>query len=127
MICRAMLRSLTKNVQQLASHPDTLAAAKDKLQLVAPVFDINGTRIVTASSHASSSGTSASWADLEAQALNNWDRKGKKPMRLLPPRDQVLASVGGEFYSHQKPPEMLTARQKALSWKCLPRTRSTRH
>lgn len=89
------LLSLT-GIQQLASHPETLAAAKDKLQLVSPVFDINGTRIITASSHASSSGSSTMWDELEAQALNKWDRKGKKPMRLLPPKDQVLASVGGQ-------------------------------
>jgi hypothetical protein len=82
-------------LQQLAAHPEQLAAAKDKLSLVIPVFDIGATKILTSTSQASSSGSRDRWSDLEATALSGWDRKGKKPMNLLPDDKRIQASVGG--------------------------------
>jgi len=82
--------------QQLAARPEKLDAAKDRLQLPTPIFDVNATRIVLPSSHASGSGTDENWAKLERQALSSWDRKGKKPMTLLPDPKKVLAAVDGE-------------------------------
>ncbi len=81
--------------QQLVTHPELLASAKAKLELSTPIFDSRETRIVGASSSASSSGSSDQWAALEEQALSSWDRKGKKPMRLLPDDKVVSATVGG--------------------------------
>jgi hypothetical protein len=85
-----------RRLQQLAGHPDQLHAVKD-IQLPAPVFDISATRIVTASSHASTSGTRERYAALEGIALQTWDRKGKKPMSLLPDNTRVTASIEGEW------------------------------
>jgi hypothetical protein len=57
------------------------------------VFDITKTRIVTSSSEASGSGTREDWTELETSALKSWDRKGKKPLRLLPDDIRLAASV----------------------------------
>lgn len=72
-----------------------LAKSKDKLQLPTPIFDAKATRIVLPFSHASTSGTSENWQKLEQQALSSWDRKGKKPMSLLPDPKKIVASVNG--------------------------------
>jgi hypothetical protein len=63
------------------------------LVLPTPVFDITKTRIVTSSSEASGSGTREDWTELETSALKSWDRKGKKPLRLLPDDIRLAASV----------------------------------
>jgi hypothetical protein len=61
--------------------------------LPTPVFDVTKTRIVTSSSEASGSGTREDWTELETSALKSWDRKGKKPLRLLPDDTRLAASV----------------------------------
>lgn len=81
------------NQKQLVAHPEQLEAAKEKLVLPTPVFDVSKTRIVTSSSEASGSGTREEWAELENSALKSWDRKGKKPLRLLPDHTRLSASV----------------------------------
>jgi hypothetical protein len=83
--------------QQLAAHPEMLEAAKDKLVLPTPIFDVSKTRLVTSSSEASGSGTSEEWAKLEESALSTWDRKGKKPLRLLPDNKRLSVSVESRF------------------------------
>lgn len=85
------------SLQQLVAHREMYAAAKDKLDLPAPIFDIHVTRLVSASSDASTSGSSEQWADMETRVLKKWDRKGKKPMRLLPDLGTTSAAVGGAF------------------------------
>jgi hypothetical protein len=73
-----------------------LAAAKekDKLELPTPVFDVTKTRIVTSSNEASGSGTREDWTDLENSALKSWDRKGKKPIRLLSDETRLSTPAG---------------------------------
>jgi len=61
--------------------------------LPTPVFDATKTRIITSSSEASGSGTREDWSELETSALKSWDRKGKKPLRLLPDDTRLSASV----------------------------------
>lgn len=73
-----------------------LEAAKEKLELPTPVFDVNKTRIVTSSNGASGSGTTEDWTDLADSALKSWDRKGKKPIRLLPDETRLYTSAGSK-------------------------------
>ena len=73
-----------------------LEAAKEKLELPTPVFDVTKTRIVTSSNEASGSGTREDWTDLEDSALKSWDRKGKKPIRLLPDKTRLSTSAGSK-------------------------------
>lgn len=72
-------------------------STKGKLELPTPIFDTSETRIIGASSYASTSGSTEQWANLETQALSSWDRKGKKPVRLLPDERTISATVGGKF------------------------------
>ena len=72
-----------------------LNSAKGKLKLPSPIFDSSATRIIGSSSYASSSKTDALWTELEDQALQTWDRKGKRPMRLLPDPKTVSAGIDG--------------------------------
>jgi len=95
---RQCLATSADSVQQLVAHPDMLASASGKLELPTSVFDTKKTRIASASSYASTSGSSEQWADLEAQVLNKWDRKGKRPMRLLPDEKMLSAAVGGALF-----------------------------
>jgi hypothetical protein len=74
-----------------------LEAARERLVLPTPVFDVTKTRIVTSSSEASGSGTREDWAELETSALKSWDRKGKKPQRLLADDTRLSASVESEL------------------------------
>ena len=81
--------------QQLVAHPKLLEAARERLMLPTPIFDTQKTRIVTDVAESSGSGTSEDWERLEEQALGKWDRKGKKPLRLLPDSSRRTASVQG--------------------------------
>ncbi|KAL7419589.1 hypothetical protein Q5752_005501 [Cryptotrichosporon argae] len=83
--------------QQLVAHRDLHERAKDKLALPTPVFDVNKTRIVVPSDNVAE-GSAQRWADLESRALSTWDRKGKRPAKLLPDDNRVVASVGETFY-----------------------------
>lgn len=83
-------------IQQLAAHPKMLEAARDRLILPTPIFDIQKTKIATDIAESSGSGTSGEWEKLEEEALSTWDRKGKKPLRLLPDPSRRTASVQGE-------------------------------
>jgi hypothetical protein len=93
------------------------------------VFDVSKTRVVTKSNEASGSGTSGDWDKIEEMALGTWDRKGKKPLRLLPDDKRLSVSVESEFsiisrdlkYSHAH-----THVQALSTWSCPPPTRSTR-
>ncbi|EIW66611.1 hypothetical protein TREMEDRAFT_34792 [Tremella mesenterica DSM 1558] len=85
-----LLEDLSLAYEQLKSHPEQLASSKDTLQLPTPVFDPKKTRIITLSSQSNLAGPSKRWGDLESQALNSWDRKGKRPMRLLPDETNVI-------------------------------------
>jgi hypothetical protein len=69
--------------------------------LPTPVFDVTKTRIVTSSSEASGSGTREDWTVLETSALKSWDRKGKKPLRLLPDDTRLAASVESKLYTDE--------------------------
>lgn len=73
-----------------------LEAARDRLILPTPIFDVQKTRIVTDVAESSGSGTNDQWEKIEEQALSTWDRKGKKPLRLLPDPSRLTASVQGE-------------------------------
>lgn len=84
-------------MQQLAAHPKMLEAARERLILPTPIFDTQKTRIVTDVAESSGSGTSDDWEKLEEQALSTWDRKGKKPLRLLPDPSRRTASVQGGY------------------------------
>ncbi|RXK41319.1 hypothetical protein M231_01469 [Tremella mesenterica] len=85
-----LLEDLSLAYEQLKSHPEQLASSKDTLQLPTPVFDPKKTRIITSSSQSNLAGPSKRWDDLESQALDSWDRKGKRPMRLLPDETNVI-------------------------------------
>ena len=67
--------------------------------LPTPVIDATKTRIITVSSEASGSGTREDWSELETSALKSWDRKGKKPLRLLPDDTRLLSSVESKLFS----------------------------
>jgi hypothetical protein len=90
---------MSAQTQQLVAHPELLDTSKAKLQLPTPIFDVKASRIVLPTTHASSSGTSDRWARLEQQALNTWDRKGKRPATLLPDQKKIVAAVNGESHS----------------------------
>ena len=72
-----------------------LEAARDRLVLPTPIFDTHKTKIVTDVPESSGSGTSGEWEKLEEQVLSTWDRKGKKPLRLLPDPSRRTAPVQG--------------------------------
>ena len=84
--------------KQLASHPDQLAAGQESLQLPTAIFDVQRTKVITQEA-ASSLGHSKQqiqvFQKLEATVLEKWDRKGKKPMTLLPEAEKAVASRGG--------------------------------
>lgn len=84
--------------QQLAAHPEMLKAAREKLILPTPIFDTRKTRIITSADEASGSGSGAVWAHLEEEALSAWDRKGKKPLRLLPDDSRRMAAVKRDIH-----------------------------
>nr|XP_019050343.1 hypothetical protein I302_00772 [Kwoniella bestiolae CBS 10118]OCF29273.1 hypothetical protein I302_00772 [Kwoniella bestiolae CBS 10118] len=91
------LQDMAQAYEQLASRPELLAESSEKLQLPTPVFDVQKTQIIP-SSEASTSGASRDrWVELEAQALNTWDRKGKKPMALLPDEKRITVGVDETF------------------------------
>lgn len=99
----SFLDSLALAYEQVASRPEELEKlrASGHLQLPTPVFDATKTRVVlpdeagtSAATSSSSGGRSAKWAALDAQALSHWDRKGKKPMSVLPDRKRFVAAVG---------------------------------
>jgi hypothetical protein len=86
-------------MQQLVSYPEQLEEIKGTLQLPTPVFDVQKTRIVSTAHEASGSRSQGRYTDLEAIALGEWDRKGKKPMRLLPDQGRTEVNAGGELTS----------------------------
>lgn len=92
-----VLEDMALAYEHLAAQPEQLEAAKDKLRLPTPVFNQAKTRIVLPA-EASSRGSSEAWSDLDSRALGHWDRKGKKPMSLLPDRSRIVASVGETFH-----------------------------
>jgi hypothetical protein len=99
-----VLDSLALAYEQLASRPDELKAATKagRIKLPQPVFDNTKTRIVLPAEPESSSsagGRSAKWAALDAQALAHWDRKGKKPLSVLPDRKRIVAAVGETLHA----------------------------
>ncbi|KIR27984.1 hypothetical protein I309_02978 [Cryptococcus deuterogattii LA55] len=87
------LQDMALAYEQLCAHPELLESSKSRLQLPTPVFDVKKTRIITSSSSSFESGPSReNWVQLEEQALRSWDRKGKKPVNLLP--DEKINVVG---------------------------------
>jgi len=99
-----VLESLGLAYEQLASRPDDLEKAikSGKMELPTPVFDITKTRVVLPAEpegSSSSGGRHAKWAALDAQALAHWDRKGKKPMSVLPDRKRIIAAVGETLHA----------------------------
>ncbi|KAK8861544.1 hypothetical protein IAR55_002366 [Kwoniella newhampshirensis] len=93
------LEDMALAYEQLTAHPELPASSTERLQLPTPVFDVKRTRIIASSSpSASGSGSSRErWVALEAQALGSWDRKGKKPMTLLPDERGTVVGVGESF------------------------------
>lgn len=91
-----VLEDLAQAYEQLALNSEQLAASQDKLQLPTPVFDVKKTRIAFAA-EGSASGSRDTWASLDARVLSHWDRKGKKPLSVLPDAKQIVAAVGEEF------------------------------
>lgn len=86
-----VLEDMALAYEQLQAHPEQLAAAGDKLRLPTPVLDVTKTRLVLPSEGSSTSGD---WAALDALALASWDRKGKKPMSVLPNPKTIVAGLG---------------------------------
>lgn len=95
-------------LQQLVAHPKLLEAARDKLILPTPIFDVQRTRIITDIPESSGSGTSEDWSKLEEEALSRWDRKGKKPLRLLPDRSRNTAFVQSKSFTAWQHKSVLT-------------------
>ncbi|KAL1410386.1 hypothetical protein Q8F55_004396 [Vanrija albida] len=92
-----VLEDMAQAYEHLAAQPEQLEAIKDKLHLPTPVFNKAKTRIVLPA-EASSRGSSEAWSELDSRALGHWDRKGKKPMSLLPDRSRIVAAVGETFH-----------------------------
>ncbi|TXT10913.1 hypothetical protein VHUM_01664 [Vanrija humicola] len=92
-----VLEDMALAYEHLAAQPEQLEAVKDKLHLPTPVFNKVKTRIVLPA-EASSRGSSEAWSELDSRALSHWDRKGKKPLSLLPDRSRIVASVGETFH-----------------------------
>ncbi|WVQ79020.1 hypothetical protein IAT38_001112 [Cryptococcus sp. DSM 104549] len=90
------LQDMALAYEQLVARPELLEASKEKLQLPTPVFDIKQTRII-ASSSSISGPLRARWEALETQAFSSWDRKGKKPMSLLPEDNRSVVRVDESF------------------------------
>ncbi|WWD16547.1 hypothetical protein CI109_100974 [Kwoniella shandongensis] len=91
------LEDMALAYEQLAAHPEQLAASAERLQLPNPVFDVKSTRVVASSSGSGSSTSRDRWSVLEAQALSSWDRKGKKPMTLLPDEKKTVVGIDEPF------------------------------
>lgn len=91
-----VLEDLSQAYEQLALNPEALSATQDKLQLPTPIFDVKKTRIVL-TAEGSASGSRDTWASLDARVLSHWDRKGKKPLSVLPDAKRIVAAVGEEF------------------------------
>ncbi|OCF74953.1 hypothetical protein I204_03799 [Kwoniella mangroviensis CBS 8886] len=91
------LQDMAQAYEQLASRPDLLAESSEKLQLPTPIFDIQKTRIVPSAEASTSVSTRERWVELESQALNTWDRKGKRPMTLLPDEKRIVVGVDETF------------------------------
>ena len=68
------------------------------LHVPTAIFDVQRTKVITQEA-ASSLGHSKQqiqvFQKLEATVLEKWDRKGKKPMTLLPEAEKAVASHGG--------------------------------
>lgn len=91
-----VLEDMALAYEHLQNHPDQLAAAKDKLKLPTPIFDVSKTKILLP--EASSGDSTEGWELLEKKALANWDRKGKKPLSILPDPKKIAACVGETLY-----------------------------
>ncbi|WVR03860.1 hypothetical protein IAU60_000858 [Kwoniella sp. DSM 27419] len=91
------LQDMALAYEQLSAHPELLASSSDKLQLPTPVFDVGKTRIAPLPEASTSGSSRTAWIELEAQALQTWDRKGKKPMNLLPEEKRFVVGVGEAF------------------------------
>jgi hypothetical protein len=68
------------------------------MRLPDPIFDIQRTRVITQQEAAVSYLSPVDGEGFEAiemAILDGWDRKGKKPMRLLPESGKAVASFGG--------------------------------
>jgi hypothetical protein len=92
--------------QQLAAQPEQLDAARDSIHLPDQIFDVQRTRIITPDGHSFSTGTAvdhAKFETLEQMILDSWDRKGKKPIRLLPDAGRAMVSHGGAWYKLPQP------------------------
>ncbi|EKD03504.1 hypothetical protein A1Q2_02222 [Trichosporon asahii var. asahii CBS 8904] len=91
-----VLEDMALAYEHLQHHPDQLEAAKGKLKLPTPIFDISKTKILLP--EASSEHSTEGWELLEKRALANWDRKGKKPLSILPDPRKIAACVGETLY-----------------------------
>ncbi|OCF34119.1 hypothetical protein I316_04067 [Kwoniella heveanensis BCC8398] len=91
------LQDMALAYEQLSAHPEQLAASADRLQLPTPVFDVKKTRISTPLGASTAGPSRDRWNDLETQTLNTWDRKGKKPMTLLPDERRISVGVDETF------------------------------
>ncbi|WVQ94767.1 hypothetical protein IAU59_001848 [Kwoniella sp. CBS 9459] len=88
------LQDMALAYEQLSAHPEQLAASAERLQLPTPVFDTKKTRILPRLQESAAGPSRDRWAELEVQTLHTWDRKGKKPMTLLPDETRVVVGVG---------------------------------
>ncbi|WVF67170.1 hypothetical protein IAT40_001916 [Kwoniella sp. CBS 6097] len=91
------LQDMALAYEQLSAHPEQLAASADRLQLPTPVFDVKRTRILPFSEASSAGPSRDRWVELETQVINTWDRKGKKPMTLLPDEKRISVGVHEAF------------------------------
>ncbi|WWC60272.1 uncharacterized protein I303_102840 [Kwoniella dejecticola CBS 10117] len=91
------LQDMAQAYEQLATRPEMLAESSSRLQLPTPVFDTSYSRIAPTSEASCSGSARAQWAGLESQAFSTWDRKGKKPMTLIPDDKRSSVGVGETF------------------------------
>lgn len=91
-----VLEDMALAYEHLTNHPVQLEAAKDKLKLPTPIFDVSKTKILLP--EASSTESLEGWELLEKKALANWARKGKKPLSILPDPRKIAACVGQTLY-----------------------------
>lgn len=91
-----VLEDLALAYEQLSHNPEQLTATEEKLRLPSPIFGVKKTRIVLAA-EGSANGSRETWATLDARVLSHWDRKGKKPLSVLPDAKRIVAAIGEEF------------------------------
>ncbi|WRT65667.1 uncharacterized protein IL334_002612 [Kwoniella shivajii] len=91
------LQDMAQAYEQLAARPELLAESYEKLKLPTPVFDSEKTRIIPSSESSYSGKSREKWTELEGQVLSTWDRKGKKPMTLLPDAKRIVVGEGETF------------------------------